>query len=414
MAAKGADNNPTSGVSEPKKRRGRPDRAVVCWETGEMYPSAKDAARTVGVEATDRITTAIARRATAGGLHWYWADEPKPDASELTQPSTTGKRPVICYETGEVFENYIAAGHAVGLKSVFSIIGAIKNKSRAGGYHWYYQDSPKPDGSELKTTARRPVICYETGQVFESSYAAIAAVGLKNPFSIGKAIKRKGVAGGYHWYYQDQPKPDASELLPYKHAIPQALDSSAKKPRVVVCWETGDTYASAAEAAAAVGLSASVHIYRAIKSRDKAGGYHWHYQDEPRPSADELKRPAQRARARAVVCWETGEVFESAAEAAKAMGLKTVHGLNTAIRNGTASAGLHWYRQGDPKPKPFQLKNLNAALLNNVECIETGAVYENTIAAAEAVGLKSPTSIYAAIRSGGTSAGYHWRKKEAK
>lgn len=413
MAAKGTDSNPTTGASA-KKRRGRPDRPVVCWETGELFPSAQDAARTVGAKAKDRITTAIARRATAGGFHWYWADEPKPDASELTKPSTAGQRPVVCYETGEVFENYVAAAHSVGLKSAFSINSAIKNKSRAGGYHWYYQGTPKPDASELKTTARRPVVCYETGQVFESSYAAIAAVGLKNPFSIGKAIKRKGTAGGYHWYYQDTPRPDASELLPSKQATPQVLDSTAKNPRAVVCWETGDTYASAAEAAAAVGLSASAHIYRAIKSRDKAGGYHWHYQDEPRPTADELKRPVQRTRACALVCWETGEVFESAAAVAKAMELKTAQSLYTAIRKGTASAGLHWYRQGDPKPKPSQLKNLKAALFSNVECIETGVVYENTAAAAKAVGAKNQSSIASAVRTGRTAAGYHWRHQASK
>lgn len=414
MAAKGTESNPSPDAAEPKKRKERPDRPVVCWETGELFPSAQDAARAVGAKAKDRITTAIARRATAGGLHWYWADEPKPDASELTKPSTTLKRPVVCYETGEVFENYVAAAQAVGLKSAFSIISAIKNKSRAGGYHWYYQGTPKPDASELKTTASRPVVCWETGQVFESSYAAIAAVGLKNPFSIGKAIKRKGTAGGYHWYYQDTPRPNASELLPSKQAIPQVLDSTAKEPRAVVCWETGDTYASAAEAAAAVGLSASVHIYRAIKSRDKAGGYHWHYQDKPRPSADELKRPVQRTRASALVCWETGEVFESAAAAAKTMGLKTVESLYTAIRKGTASAGLHWYWHGDPKPDPSQLKNLKAALFNNVECVETGVVYENTAAAAKAVGAKSQSSIASAVRTGRTAAGYHWRHQAPK
>ena len=405
MAAKGTSGNPTSAA---KKHRGRPDCAVVCWETGKVFFSAKDAAHSVGLETTDRITTAIARRATAGGFHWYWADEPKPDASELTKPSTAGQRPVVCYETGEVFENYIAAAHAVGLKKTFAINSAIKHKKRAGGYHWYYQDTPKPELSELKTAAHRPVVCWETGEVFESSYAAIAAVGLKNPSSIGAAIKRKGVAGGYHWHYQDQPRPDASELLPSTQASPKVLDSTAKKPRAVVCWETGDVYASAAEAAAAVGLSASVHIYRAIKSRGKAGGYHWFYQDQPKPSAHELKNPTE-SQPRAVVCWETSEVFESAAAVAKAMGLKSADSINYAITNGTASANLHWYRLGDPKPKPSQLKNLNAALQASVECIETGAVYETTTVATKAMGLKSRSSITNAIRTGCTAAGYHWR-----
>ena len=44
-------------------------------------------------------------------------------------------RPVVCYETGEVFENYVAAAQAVGLKRVFDINRAIKAKKRAGGYH---------------------------------------------------------------------------------------------------------------------------------------------------------------------------------------------------------------------------------------------------------------------------------------
>lgn len=57
-------------------------RAVTCFETGEVFESADSAAASVSVTA-DALRAAIRGRYAAGGLHWHYADDPKPDPDEL-------------------------------------------------------------------------------------------------------------------------------------------------------------------------------------------------------------------------------------------------------------------------------------------------------------------------------------------
>ena len=47
----------------------------------------------------------------------------------------------------------------------------------------------------------KPVVCVETGECYPSIKHAAKAAGLKYSNHIGRAIKRKGTSGGYHWRY---------------------------------------------------------------------------------------------------------------------------------------------------------------------------------------------------------------------
>ena len=118
----------------------RRKKPVVCLDTGERYDSIATAAETLGVSGP-----AISKAAHTGsrciGMHFYFADKPKPPESFFKNQSTeelevrrNRKRvPVICVETGEVFASISDAARAkgvhVGLLSV-----AISGK--VGGFHW--------------------------------------------------------------------------------------------------------------------------------------------------------------------------------------------------------------------------------------------------------------------------------------
>lgn len=49
----------------------------------------------------------------------------------------------------------------------------------------------------------RPVLCVETGEVFDSLTDAAAAIDV-NSGNIVSAIKRKGTCHGYHWEYAEK------------------------------------------------------------------------------------------------------------------------------------------------------------------------------------------------------------------
>lgn len=69
----------------------------------------------------------------------------------------------------------------------------------AGGYHWYWNDLPKPDASTFKPPKNRPVLCAETGIVYESAVTAAKAIGAKHPNAITRAARKGGTAYGHTW-----------------------------------------------------------------------------------------------------------------------------------------------------------------------------------------------------------------------
>lgn len=463
MAAKDTSGNPTSGA-EPKKRRGRPARPVVCLETGAVYASAKDAAilckigkpgnitrairsntssgglhwsyaqnlqpdtplleahpaltqravicyetgevfhdaravaDSIGGKRPSDITTAIARGATVGGFHWYYADQPRPEKSELTDLDAWRKgQPVVCYETGVEYESATDAAQILGLRSGASVTRAIRERQAAGGYHWYFADQPRPDESAFadgRARRRRAIVCYETGEEFPSVTAAAKAVGLKRTAGVSTAAKNGGVAGGYHWYYADEPRPTSFEVKDTKIA--------AKRP--VICVETGQTFDSLKDAAAAIGVKSSSNFIAAIKENRTLGGYHWRYADLEAP----VGTPSDQSHPKPVVCYETGEVFESLAAAGRSVGVKA-NTVASAIRKAGTAGGYHWYFEGQEKPSAEDLKRPSQSQTRAVMCWETGEAFPSVRDAAEAVGINSSTAIRFAIKNKTMSGGFHWR-----
>lgn len=234
-----------------------------------------------------------------------------------------GRRQIVCYETGEVFESIVDAARAVDVKSHGNIIKACKEKGVSAGFHWYYADEPRPDPSEFKTPQMRPVLCVETGEVFDDIASAVQDKGV-SPSGISQALRTGRRAGAHHWRYVDSDE-----------ELPQKREHEINK--CVICFETGEVFENAAAAARLMSVSAH-SIYVAIDAGTTAGGCHWHYEDGPKPD------PAKfgKRRHRMVLCIETGKTFKNCAEAAKALGLSRNAISNIISKEDRTAGGYHW------------------------------------------------------------------------
>ena len=58
-----------------KKAANANKRKVVCVETGEIFPSATDAAKLIGVKNSSSIIQSIKRGCRSGGYHWKYAGD---------------------------------------------------------------------------------------------------------------------------------------------------------------------------------------------------------------------------------------------------------------------------------------------------------------------------------------------------
>ena len=89
-------------------------RPITCLESGATYDSAYRAAKELGFADSRNIFRSIQRGTCTQGLHFYYADEPKP-APEFFIPPNRAPRPVVCLDTGETFESSFQAGRAFGI-----------------------------------------------------------------------------------------------------------------------------------------------------------------------------------------------------------------------------------------------------------------------------------------------------------
>lgn len=101
----------------------------------------------------------------------------------------------------------------------------------------------------------------------------------------------------------------------------------------VVCLETGEIYKSSAAAARAIGVTCQ-SIRDAVYNGTRSGGRHW-YQEGRYPGDAFFKG----GRSIPVRCVETGESFESIAEAARAKGVSK-SGIIQAVSG--RCGGFHW------------------------------------------------------------------------
>lgn len=106
---------------------GRPKVPVVCVETEEVFDSISEASRQRGVS-YQGIQQAVTRRTACRGLHYRRMDEfegwDKREGKEV---------PVLCVETGEVYESISEAAKAMGLNPGHISVAV---SHRVGGMTW--------------------------------------------------------------------------------------------------------------------------------------------------------------------------------------------------------------------------------------------------------------------------------------
>lgn len=205
-------------------------RPITCLESGVTYDSAHRAAKELGFADSRNIFRSIQRGTCTQGLHFYYADEPKP-APEFFIPPNRAPRPVVCLDTGETFESSFQAGRAFGITP-----GGVRTSASTGvergGLHFYYGDEPKPAPEFFRErhSKTRPIVCLETGETFVGNPAAARPLHV-SPTTISQAVRYGSPVNGLHFYHGDEPKPAPEFFKPAKvkgGKSPAAMAAAAK------------------------------------------------------------------------------------------------------------------------------------------------------------------------------------------
>ena len=208
---------------------------VLCIETGLSFKNAREAAEWAGVEkaAINRACNGISR--SAAGYHWIYVDAPEREDHEVKVVEPKNKCAVRCIELNKVFNSIAEAAEFFGV--AWRTIHRACNGERktAAGYTWEYVD--KVAAQTHNGRKKQAVRCIETGEVFESIWAAAKWAGSK-PNIIKKACQSGYmVAGKWHFEF-----------------VGELTERPVADARPVKCLETGEVFSSMAAAAAWAGV----------------------------------------------------------------------------------------------------------------------------------------------------------------
>ena len=248
------------------------------------------------------------------------------------------------------------------------------------------------------TLESQRVVCLETGEAYENAEAAAREAGTAKSGILNCMEGSQLTAGGFHW------APEGSDLT--VELIEAGRKLKRREARRVVCLETGEAFES--EKAAAESVGASAHSVRACVDGKVMTvlGRHWALEGSD-ASISSIESTRKLTSAKPVTCLETGETFESAAAAAKALGLKSSQPISNCVNGVTMTGGgYHW----TPEGSALTIEQIEAARkTRHVVCLETGEVFRSLKEAAQAVGVKHSSSIAACLDGMQlTAGGRHW------
>lgn len=106
-----------------------------------------------------------------------------------------------------------------------------------------------------------------------------------------------------------------------------------RRKREIICFETGERFASVTDAASAIGAARPL-VSSALKRHGACRGFYFYYADEPEP--DDLLPSKRGIRVR---CVETGVVYKTITQAAKETGASQA-GIRGAASG--MAGGYHW------------------------------------------------------------------------
>ena len=329
------------GAKSPKAK------SVICLETKIIYEAANEAARQTGISASKIITCCLNHSRSIKGLHWvYKVDYDKMSEEEKQRILSKSKeKQVVCLETMKYFKSIRSASDAAGV-TYQGIVDCCKGRRiEVGGRHWVYEEDFRNMTQEevMRKLEQRKVVgkscvCLETRKVYNSIEETATDCKVSAACICECCLGKRQVSGGKHWMYKED-----YEKLSFKDI--ESIVFTKRRGRQVVCLETMKKYKRIIDAVADVNISLT-SIQKCCENKlIETEGTHWvYYEDFIRMTKEDIERKLKQ-HTRAFLkccCIETGEVFESLAQASRI--LKIDAGLISRVCQGKqeSTKGYHF------------------------------------------------------------------------
>ena len=250
-------------------------RPVRCIDTGEIFESASEAERALGISAKNICRVCLKQHIRAGGLKFEYVDAPLTEEEKSRERKKPHIKPVRCLEYPDmIFESVTAAGEYFGINMRLISKACSGELIATNGLRFEFIDEKERAAAKIlrenKARKKRAVRCLETGDIFESAGEAAKYFNTSRK-SINTVCRGKQLTtAGHRFEFVDSP---LSEDVKNRQ-------SNQGSPRMVRCIETNQIFRSITEAADFLKMS-NANIIAVCNGRTKtAGGYHWRFVSE--------------------------------------------------------------------------------------------------------------------------------------
>ena len=239
------------------------------------YSSSADAERNTGILAQNIAACLIGRQITAGGFYWAQGNI---NIDNWKPPKNRKDKQIICIETKKVFNSITEASDnmKISLSSISKCV--LRQAISAGGYHWCYlleyDDDWAPVVEKKKGGPCRPIICVETGEIYESITECSILTGVSTQNLSQNCCKNRRTAKGKHYAYVDEYN-DNWEPFPEYNSTRRRTASTRKK--AVFCLETNEIFPSLMAAEEKTGIGNRLISRCCSGELIQTHGYHFYW-----------------------------------------------------------------------------------------------------------------------------------------
>lgn len=265
---------------------------------------------------------------------WYGRKHTPEELKNMSLGSKN-KRPIICIETGKIFDKISDAckDNNLDVSDILKVCNGTRKSS--GGYHWaFLEDWNKNSVPEdyIKSNSRYiKVYCIELEMIFETIEDAAKYLDVY-PSNISETLNgRQNAVKGYHFVKYDE------WIL---NSNPEKYIRKDKNKKEIFRVDDGEIYKSAADAERKTGICRHNITSCCRFETNTAGGYRWMFYDDYLKNGIKIRE--NKHKTRAVICLETNIIYKSITSAAKDINLSRCS-IDAVLkgRNKTAG-GYHW------------------------------------------------------------------------
>ena len=266
---------------------------------------------------------------------------------------------------------------------------------------WYGRKHTQEEIEKMKAGSKksRPIICIETGEVFNKISDACIDNNLDVSDILKVCNKDRKSSGGYHWAFLEDWN---------KNPVSEDYITSNSRHIKIYCIELDMTFKTIEEAAKYLDVYPS-NISETLNGRQNAvKGYHFVKYDEWILNSNPEKYIRKDKNKKEIFRVDDGEIYKSAADAERKTGICR-HNITSCCRFKTNTAGKYrWMFYEDYLKYGIKIRK-NTHRVKQVMCVETNKIYESISLAARDINL-SNCSIGAVLKGRNkTAGGFHWK-----